>query len=269
MSRKHVEFYAASERGFGINLSGPEGDEKSTLHTGQAGQKFIHAIARKFVNKCHSAKDDDKLTPAGKQDAVSKMADECLRDLRAGIKKFVEPLVYNFTNFETTNLPALRKTVNVQESVDRMAVRQHVISLSAKERVQMLERALRQNDQEVLGAFFYKPELYRLLDPEFISKCKRQFISKNVPSVADAGKAVVTLRYNFQKTTEDLVAYASKGNEDGKAIFNGLPKEIDWQLEPNNDFIAIQNNQMHSDLPGVTAGIDNSPLSTRGVNMPR
>lgn len=250
MAKRHVEFYGSSPNAFGVNIRATEGDEKSPLYYGQQGQAFIHTVAKKFVSKAESLSGDSRFTQKGRKDELKKVANECLKELRSGIKKFIEPLTFKYKNFESTHLPALRKTREPNETIRRMELRQFLSAQDGKKRREIFDKAVAELDDEILGAFFERTDLYQLLGKEIINQGRKQYLQKKAPELLQAETAGAVLTYNAQKTAEDLSLFAD--TEDGKELLAELPTGLDWNFERNGDFQTIENNQMASVLPSVS-----------------
>lgn len=247
MAKRHIEFYGSSVNSFGINLRAPEGDTTSPMVYGEKGQMLLHGIAKKFVSKAESLRDDPRYIPEGRNDALAKTAAECLKELRAGIKRFIEPLVGKYKNFDSTNLPALRRTIESNESVRRMEIRQFLAAQDGTKRREIFDGAVAELDDEILGCFFERTDLYQLLGKEIIDRGRKQYLQRKAPELLQAQIAGSVLTYNALKVTEDLGMFAN--TEDTKELLNELPTKLDWSFEPNNDFQIIESNQMSSVLP--------------------
>jgi len=251
MARRHIEFYGTSQNGFGVNLKAPEGDTTSAMFLGQKGQLFVHNIAKKFTGKAESLRADSHFTPEGRIAELAKTATECLKELR-GIKKFVEPLTFKYKCFDSTNLPALRPTREPNESIRRMEIRQFLSAQDGAKRKGIFDQAVAELDDEILGAFFERADLYQLLGKAFIDQGRKQYLEKKAPDLLAAQIAGSVLTYNIKKTAEDLGSFADNP-ADAEAILSELPTKLDWSFESNNDFRTIEHNNLTSGLPSPSA----------------
>ncbi len=257
-----MEWFSASPNSFGVNLEPPEGDVQGPLFRGRKGQEFLHGLCRSFVSKVESVQRDNKLTAEGKRDGIEREAGRLLAELRGNYRRFLDPLVNAFVNFDSTHLAAVRRAVDPLEAIERLRVQQYISALEVKERVELLKNALAENDSAVLGVFFDRPKLHRLLDPEFIAEMRRQYLAKQAPGVVQAETAGAVLVFDFEKATDELSLFAGPGvNADAVEIYKHLAevKKIGMSFEPNADLRMMQSGAVSSSLPALSGMVNMQP----------
>lgn len=260
MSRKFVEYFSSGA--FWNQFKAADGDTTSPVFYGMAGQGCIKSICKKFVDRITEVQKDKLLSSEGKQIEIAKAARQGLKELRGGYMKFIEPLQRQFTNFETTNLPALRSTTDPLSAIRIMELRQFLATCSGGQKLNVFQSALANDDAEILGCFFERSDLFQLLAPDIIAKGKKEYMQKHCPQVLAAEKCGASLEYCIKKTAEDLSLYDNEINEDSVAIWQNFPK-VNWQFDQSDqNFEAMKFNHSTSDLPRPSPAFG-TPANTR------
>ena len=253
-SKKFLEWFSSSEKSFGVCLQPAETDKEGPLFRGQKCQLFIHQLAKSFVDKCHAAAKDSKLTPEGKRDTVQRHAAQALAELRQGYKKFLDPILNAYKNFDSTHLPALRRAVTPLEGIERMRLQQYVTGLETKARVELLNNALAENDELMLSVFFDRPQVFRLLDPQYIAQVRRKYMSEHAPALIQAEKAGAVLTFDIEKVTDELSFFCPGSNENVTEIHKDLAeiKKLGMTFEKNGDLQMMLIGAVPSSLPELS-----------------
>jgi len=265
-ARRFIEWFASSPKSFGVNLTPAEGDGESVTFRAAKGQLFLHQLCRKFTDTIESAHRNDKLTSKGRDDLILREAQRLLAELRGNFKKFLDPCVNGFTHFDSTHLVAIRPPGNALEAVQRLAVQQSISNLEVEDRVECLSNALRDNDETILGTFFDRPQLHRLLDPSLISQARRKYMSQNAPDVIAAETAGAVLAFDVEKITDELSLFMAGPSSDAVAIHAHLAevKKLNLTFEKNADLEWMLNGGSPSNLPQMdfSSLSDGADLST-------
>jgi len=250
MARKFIEFYAASPNAFGNVLKAKAGDTTSAMFWGEKGQAFLHQISKRFIDTVQEVGKDDHLTPVGRADAIKAKAKTLLAELRRENKKFLNPLVQKFQNFDSTNLRAVTPARDPIQAVERMELRSYLRGLDGGNRLAVFNAALRENDEQVLAAFFEKSSLYQFLGAEILSAGRREYMRRNGGGdTLDAEEAGAVLVDNIKHVADGLTPYAG-ASEDAEKIYEELPK-LNWQFTPTQDTLAMRNFHLSSNLPDI------------------
>jgi len=264
--RKFIEWFSSSPRSFGVNLEPSETDTEGPLFRGGKGQLFLHQLCKAFIDTIESAHRDDKLTSKGRADLILREAQRLLAELRGNFKKFLDPCANAYQNFDSTRLPALRRATDALSAVERLRIQQSISNLEVKDRVEVLENALRDNDEVVLGTLFDRPQLHRLLDPSLISQARRKYMSQNAPDVIAAETAAAVLTFDFEKVTDELSLFMAGPSSDAVEIHKHLAeiKKLGMAFESNADLEWMLNGGSPSGLPQMdfSSLSDGADLST-------
>jgi len=256
-SKTFLEWFSSSPKSFGVCLQPAETDKEGPLFRGQKAQLWIHGLCKSFVDKVHSAAADKKLTTEGKRDSVQRHAAQALAELKQGYKKYLDPCVQGFVSFDSTHLSALRSPANALEAIERMKILQLITGLAQKDRVELIEGALRDNDQAVLGTFFDKPGLYKLLDSGYIAQVRRKYMSEHAPQLAEAEQSAAVLTFDLEKIVDELSFFCPGPNENAVEIHKSLSEigKLGLAFETNPDLRMMQSGAVPSRLPELGAEI--------------
>ena len=239
---------------------------RAKLGTTRRGRQglTVGSGAKCTTDRVTSAEGDKKLTSPGKRDAIRRQAAELLKELKGKYRKFLDPVVEAFADFDSTGLPALRRPKDAIEAVERMRVEQSIRALSDKERVELLERSVVENDQLVLSVFFERASLHKLLSPEFIATNRREFMRQHAPKVADAELAGSVLAFDFRQVAQEFGLFAGPESAgDAAEILSHVAEveKIGMAFEPNGDLRMMQSGSVPSNLPSPSFGADDEPAT--------
>jgi len=264
--RKFIEWFATSNKSFGVNLTPAEGDGESVTFRGSKCQEWLHQLCKAFIDKHAAVLRDNRLTEQGRKEAVQREAGRLLAELKQRYRTFLDPCVSAYQNFDSTRLPALRRATDALSAVERLRIQQSISNLEVKDRVEVLENALRDNDEVVLGTLFDRPQLHRLLDPSLISQARRKYMSQNAPDVIAAETAAAVLTFDFEKVTDELSLFMAGPSSDAVEIHKHLAeiKKLGMAFESNADLEWMLNGGSPSGLPQMdfSSLSDGADLST-------
>jgi len=256
MARSWTEYFSAGV--FPVPLKSPEGQTDGPLGVGVKAQGLLQNIAKTFTSKVESAQADVKLSPEGKADVIRKAAQAAIKEL-SGIKKYLDRLQHLYTNFDSTNAPAIRPASDPVAAIERMDIRQFIAGLDDKTRAEVFQGAMDNGDDAVLAAFFDKAQLFKLLDPAYLERSRREYIRKKVPQVHHSEQAGACLAFAAEKMVYELAPYTSDTgvSTEGAAILRRLPRP-GWEIEDTPDFRMMKSNRGPTILPPIqTARPDN------------
>ena len=250
-NRLFLEWFASSPKAFGVNLEADENDKTGPLFRGSKCQYWLHQICRSFTEKYESVSKNRNLTLEGRHDAIRRHAAQLLSQVKEKYREFLDPCVRGFTHFDSTHLRAVRPPADALEAVQRLAVQQHIAGLGDKERVELLNSAMTENDEATLAVFFHKPTIFKWLDPKFIAQTRRQYLAKHAPDVVQAETAGAVLTFDIERITNELSFFCPDLNNDAVEIHKHLAevKKIGMSFETNGDLQMMKSGSVPTLLP--------------------
>lgn len=248
MRKLHIEWYGESINAFGNNIRAKEGDVTSMTFLAQKGQEFIHNLCKRFLDTVWSVQKEGNYTEQGQLAKIQETANKLLTELKQNYRRFLYPIIitYQISKFRTT-ARALQPPRDATEAIQRLKIQRYLRSLDIKQRVKVFQDALMKNNESILAVFFERPALFKLLEPKFIKKGKRQYLAKAAPDAIAAEEAGSMLTFNIERVVDDLSLYAGQLN-DAAEILSFLPK-LDWTFEPTSDTKAMAGGAFTSNLP--------------------
>jgi hypothetical protein len=228
---------------YGVNqLPRPaEGDNVGPLFRSQKSQLVLAQLSKRIFDAIKSIESNPDLTPDGKINRAKEIGKDpnILAEVKRGLE-MASPLAKNF--FESKR--AVDELLNFKHTGEnvlrRMELRGAIERMPSERRAELLEKAVKAGDREIIAVFADKSDIFELVAPALVNEKVSQFIEKVNPVLArtfkesEIGAKIVFSEY--MKFLNDLSEWAGYKPEQLDPLRAMIPPDLatsEWTVEEN------------------------------------